>query len=73
MAGAKDLGIASLFSEANLLYVSAAFGCHLGLQVVIVGAVVRGFLRMGLLVVVKGILDVVGRTLKMGNFLVGNI
>ena len=57
------------FSEANLLYVSAAGGCHLGLQVVTAGVVVGG----SLLVVVAVVFEVVGLTLYIGNFRVGNI
>ena len=58
-----------LFSAANLLYVSAAFGCHCGLHVVMEGAVVGG----SLFDVTVVVLDVVGLTLYIGNFLVGNI
>ena len=57
------------FSEANLLYVSAAGGCHLGLQVVTAGVVVGG----SLLVVVAVVFEVVGLTLYIGNFRVGNM
>ena len=57
------------FSEANLLYVSAAGGCHLGLHVVTAGVVVGG----SRLVVVEVVFDVVGLTLYIGNFRVGNM
>ena len=79
MAGTKtfDFGIVnSLVTEyffkfsSNLLYVSAALGCHRGLHVVTIGAVVIGVLRRDFVGVVR--VAVVGLTLKIGNFLVGN-